>query len=108
MQFWVDTYGIYVMLLCMENKTCKGCGKTKPLHEYHKQKTSPDGHRPQCKECRKGHTKEKEQNRIRRREHYKANKESENKKSRQYWSENKEKISASRKAKRLLKKQEDR
>ena len=33
-------------------KTCKKCGRTKPLEEFHKAKTNRDGYEGTCKECR--------------------------------------------------------
>jgi len=38
-------------------KTCSGCGKTKPLAEFHKNRSSPDGRRSVCKECQNKKTK---------------------------------------------------
>ena len=35
-----------------KTKTCKGCGKTKALTEYHKQKLGKYGVRSKCKVCR--------------------------------------------------------
>ena len=32
-------------------KTCKCCGESKPLTEYHKQRVSKDGHHAVCKAC---------------------------------------------------------
>ncbi len=37
-----------------EEKTCKRCGETKPLSEYHKQAKSNDGHQLYCKPCNNG------------------------------------------------------
>ena len=34
-------------------KTCLGCGLAKEYSEFHRQKSSPDGYRPRCKQCRK-------------------------------------------------------
>jgi hypothetical protein len=34
-------------------KTCTKCGEEKPLTEFHKDKSKPDGHMPSCKACRK-------------------------------------------------------
>ena len=36
----------------VETKTCTKCGSTKPLSEFHKDKSKPDGHCPRCKECK--------------------------------------------------------
>jgi hypothetical protein len=35
----------------METKTCTKCGETKPLDEYHKDKSRRSGRRAACKEC---------------------------------------------------------
>lgn len=35
-----------------ESKACTKCGETKPLSEYYAEARFPDGHRPDCKECR--------------------------------------------------------
>jgi len=32
-------------------KTCSKCGETKPLADFHKKRTSKDGHNSQCKAC---------------------------------------------------------
>ena len=42
----------------MTNKKCSKCKKTKLIEEFHRHKLCPDGHRPQCKECRKVESKE--------------------------------------------------
>ncbi len=34
-------------------KVCLGCGLSKEYSEFHHQKSSPDGYRPRCKQCRK-------------------------------------------------------
>ena len=33
-------------------KVCTVCGEDKPLVEYHKDRTSSDGHKPMCKSCK--------------------------------------------------------
>ena len=35
----------------MDSKTCTKCGESKPLDEYHKQKSARDGRQARCKEC---------------------------------------------------------
>ena len=32
-------------------KTCTKCGATKPLSDFHRDRTKPDGHRARCKAC---------------------------------------------------------
>lgn len=39
-------------------KTCRACAQTKPFSEFHQRRDSVDGHRSQCKECRKTPSKE--------------------------------------------------
>ena len=39
--------------ISIESKKCFGCGVVKLLSDYHKSKVSKDGHKPQCKECRR-------------------------------------------------------
>ena len=36
------------------SKTCNKCGNSKPVAEFHKNGSSPDGLRSVCKECRNG------------------------------------------------------
>ncbi len=38
-------------------KCCLGCGLAKEYSEFHHQKSSPDGYRPRCKQCRKASTR---------------------------------------------------
>ena len=38
-------------------KTCTGCGETKPLEEYHKKKSGKYGRDARCKECRNAYHK---------------------------------------------------
>ena len=40
------------------SKSCTDCGQTKLLRDYHKNSKSPDGFRPNCKECVLGFQKE--------------------------------------------------
>lgn len=42
-------------------KRCSACGEVKPLHEFKKRKSSPDGHRGKCKSCRAPGEKAKKQ-----------------------------------------------
>ncbi len=39
-------------------KTCLGCGLAKEYSEFHRKKSSPDGYRPRCKQCRKVSSRE--------------------------------------------------
>lgn len=38
--------------LTLETKHCPKCGAVKPVTEFHRRKTSPDGHVSHCKACR--------------------------------------------------------
>ena len=42
-------------------KKCTGCGETKPLEEYYKQKAGKYGRRARCKLCKKAYKKAYEQ-----------------------------------------------
>ena len=42
----------------MNSKTCTGCGKTKPLSEYHRQRNKSTGRKSRCKTCTNGGDKE--------------------------------------------------
>lgn len=35
----------------MNTKVCAKCGKEKPIDQFHKRKSSKDGHRSYCKDC---------------------------------------------------------
>ena len=64
-------------------KTCTKCGDTKPLDEYHKNKSRKDGHHAYCKEC------VREYNRA----HLEANREKIEKRRRAYRRENRDFLS---------------
>ena len=52
------------------SKTCTKCGETKPLDDFHRDKTGAGGRRPDCKECRRGYSRRyREENRDERREY---------------------------------------
>ena len=36
-----------------ESKACTCCGETKPLEDYHRDRTAPDGRSRYCKQCKK-------------------------------------------------------
>lgn len=38
-------------------KTCKQCGETRPLAEFHRQKKARDGYNPWCKKCNQAYTR---------------------------------------------------
>jgi hypothetical protein len=37
------------------HKICTKCGETKPLSDFYREPTTADGHRPDCKECKKSY-----------------------------------------------------
>src|SRR5699024_10920349 len=39
-------------------KTCKACGESKPLDEFHRDKARRDGREPRCKTCRRAQASE--------------------------------------------------
>ena len=57
-------------------KQCTKCGELKPLSEFCKRKTSPDGHQYHCKEChRLDQRRSRERYPNKEREYYNANRE---------------------------------
>ena len=44
-------------------KTCRICKEVKPLTEYHTEPKNSDGHRNECKECRRANQRERRKNR---------------------------------------------
>ena len=40
----------------MTEKTCHGCGQTKPASDFYKSSSSKDGLAPSCKDCQNGRT----------------------------------------------------
>ena len=61
-------------------KRCSKCGETKPLSEYHKEKSHKDGRRSDCKDCK---NKAKNERRV-------ANPEKARKRERELWAANPE------------------
>ena len=52
------------------SKTCTKCGETKPLDDFHRDKTRSGGRRSDCKECRREYSRRyREENRDERREY---------------------------------------
>lgn len=82
-------------------KTCSACGKTKPLREFHKDKTKKDGHTSTCKECaiarsRKWNTDNRERQQERSRRYYQENKERIKQTVRRYVENNRDKVLAAK------------
>ena len=50
-------------------KTCKKCGKAKPITEFDKNKNSKDGHTWQCKECRRAYQRRYDREAGRKKKH---------------------------------------
>lgn len=48
-----------VRIVSPDKKTCKKCGKTKPIDEFYVAKMNRDGHEGACKECRNKHKVER-------------------------------------------------
>lgn len=65
-------------------KRCTKCGETKPLDEFHKDRSQPDGRCPRCKVCKKRAA----------RKYFRANQEERVKYGREYKAKNPEKIRA--------------
>ena len=65
----------------MEKKVCTKCNKEKNLTEYHKDRSTKDGHTFACKECASAHRKK----------YYQENPEKEKAYQRKYYQENPEK-----------------
>lgn len=66
----------------MKTKICTKCGIEKELSEFYKDKSKPDGHRPNCKECIK----------IYKKNYRDKNKENIKKSNHKYYINNKKKI----------------
>lgn len=45
------------LALQMEKKRCCRCRKKKPLDDFHRNQSKPDGRAPSCKDCRKSYHK---------------------------------------------------
>lgn len=80
-----------------ESKTCKECGKVKPLTCFGKNRTYSDGHDSKCKECRAAYYKQyakRNAAKIREyeKEYVRRNREAIRAKRKKYYEENKGKI----------------
>jgi len=78
-------------------KECSKCGEEKQLSEYHKDRSKPDGHRPNCKDCRQGyspeyHMEHKERENARSLKWVNDNREAKRAYDRQYYQDNRERI----------------
>ena len=80
----------------MCDKKCRTCGVVKPLTEFHKCKSSPDGHVVKCKACCKAYqskyfVKTKEKRKEYAAQYYKENQEAIQSRTEQYARDNREK-----------------
>ena len=74
-------------------KECSGCAETKPVSEYHKNKSASDGLQYACRSCQKKHYENnKEKIALSRAKYYQANKEAFAKRARKAHYANREKI----------------
>ena len=64
------------------SKTCTKCGETKPLDDFHRDKTRAGGRKPYCKECVQEYA----------RRHYEENRDKERERNRRYREENRDKV----------------
>ena len=64
------------------SKTCTKCGETKPLDDFHRDKTGAGGRKPHCKECVREY----------KRRYYEENRDKERERNRRYHGENRDKV----------------
>lgn len=81
----------------LDVKPCTGCGEVKPLDDYHRNRTKPDGREFRCKTCAAEYRRRRyEENRDkvleRNRRYYEKNRDKELEGRRQYREENRNKI----------------
>ena len=79
------------------SKTCTKCGETKPLDDFHRNKTGAGGRRPDCKECVREYKRSYyEENRDKRleysRRYYEENRDKAREYNRSYYEENRDKV----------------
>ena len=79
------------------SKTCTKCGETKPLDDFHRDKTGAGGRRPDCKECvREYKRRYHEENRDKRleynRRYHEENRDKVLEYKRRYYEENRDKV----------------
>ena len=63
-------------------KRCSGCGVVKPLGDFYRDRTKPDGRVSRCKECRSAY----------KRRYYEENRDKIAERSRRYYEENRDKV----------------
>lgn len=82
----------------MATKICSKCKVEKDVDEFNKNKSTRDGLRTECKECRFAYsTEHKEYISAYKKEHYRKNKVKYNERSKRYYVKNREYLSVSRK-----------
>ena len=79
------------------SKTCTKCGETKPLDDFHRNKTGAGGRRPDCKECVREYARRYyEENRDKRleysRRYHEENRDKTLDYQRRYYEENRDKV----------------
>ena len=79
------------------SKTCTKCGETKPLDDFHRDKTGAGGRRPDCKECKLEYSRRHhEENRDKRleyaRRYREENRDKELDRHRRYREENRDEV----------------
>ena len=85
----------------MSEKTCTGCGESKPLDAFYKRSRSKDGHNPRCRACcavanAKWRAEHSEEKRRSDREYAAAHKEQAAVRGRRWKEQNPEKVAESR------------
>lgn len=78
-------------------KPCTGCGEVKPLDDYHRHRTKPDGHVSRCKTCvaesdRRYREANRDKKLERARRYYEENRDKELERARRYREENSDKV----------------
>ena len=79
------------------SKTCTKCGETKPLDDFHRDKTGAGGRRPDCKECvreykRRYHEENRDKELDRHRRYHEENRDKVRERKRRYYEENRDKV----------------
>ena len=83
------------------SKACTKCGETKPLDDFHRDKTGAGGRRPDCKECVRERSRSyHEENRDKRleysRRYHEENRDKVRERKRRYYEENRDKVRESK------------
>src|SRR5438067_12495713 len=77
-----------------DKKTCSQCGERKPIGEFNRKKTAPDGRRAECRECTREYRKRNaEQIQDYNAAYYQANRDALKETGKLYYLEHRDKIS---------------